>query len=326
MVQNMEPNRYFFLPFHYICEGILRFMIRLSVIIATYNRSAMLMQTLQSLVEQNASRYDWECVVVNNNSTDDTEKCFEEFIAEHSGFNIRMVNEPNQGLSYARNRGFRETEGEYIAILDDDEKIGPDFIDAYIELFDNQSDAMAAGGPIVAEYAARKPRWMSSFTERPIANTMYFGDKVKLFPKGRIPGGGNMAIRRSAIRRYGVFDTSLGYVGETLLGGEESDLFERLEIAGAKYYYVPKAVMYHIIPEQKLTREYLERLSFNIGVSQRKRARYFHRERKVLIVEYCKWVATLAIALWYGITMRFAKAKYLVIMRRCITKGLKSKD
>lgn len=321
----MERNRYFFIPFNYICEGILRFMIRLSVIIATYNRSAMLMQTLQSLVEQNASRYDWECVVVNNNSTDDTEKCFEEFIAEHRGFNIRMVNEQTQGLSYARNRGFRETEGEYIAILDDDERIAPDFIDAYIELFDNQDDAMAAGGPIVAEYASEKPCWMSSFTERPIANTMYFGDKVMPFPKGRIPGGGNMAIRRSAIRRYGVFDTSLGYVGETLIGGEESDLFERLEIAGAKYYYVPKAVMYHIIPPQKLTREYFERLCFNIGVSQRKRARYFHRERKVVVLEYCKWAVTLCIALYYTLTFRMQKAKYLVLMRQCISRGLKQK-
>jgi GT2 family glycosyltransferase len=301
-------------------------MLRLSLVIATYNRAESLLVTLNSVAAQTTPVEQWECIVVNNNSTDDTEKCFEEFITEHSGFNIRMVNEPNQGLSYARNRGFRETTGEYIAILDDDEKISPDFIDAYIELFDNQPDAMAAGGPIVAEYAAQKPCWMSSFTERPIANTMYFGDKVKPFPKGRIPGGGNMAIRRSAIRRYGVFDTSLGYVGETLIGGEESDLFERLEIAGAKYYYVPKAVMYHIIPEQKLTREYLERLSFNIGVSQRKRARYFHRERKVLMIEYCKWIATLAIALWYGLTMRFAKAKYLVIMRQGITRGLKSKD
>lgn len=300
-------------------------MIRLSVVISTYNRSAMLLQTLQSLVEQNVSRYDWECVVVNNNSTDDTVERFEEFVTAHAGFNLRMVNEPSQGLSYARNRGIRETEGEYIVILDDDERISPDFIEAYIELFDTTPDAVAAGGPIVAEYASQKPAWMSPYTERPIANTMYFGDEVKLFPKGRIPGGGNMAIRRSAIRRYGVFDTSLGYVGESLVGGEESDLFERLEIAGAKYYYVPKAVMYHIIPEQKLTKEYFERLCFNIGVSQRRRARYFRRERKVLFMEKVKWVATLAIALFYTLTFRIAKAKYLILMRQCISRGLKHK-
>ena len=308
-----------FIYLHYLNRD---FMIRLSVIISTYNRSALLMQTLQSLVEQNASRYDWECVVVNNNSTDDTAERVEQFIAEHAGFNFKMVNEPNQGLSYARNRGIRESEGEYIAILDDDERIAPDFVDAYIELFDKVEDAVAGGGPIVAEYITEKPSWMSPYTERPIANTMYFGDEMKPFPKGRIPGGGNMAIRRNAIRRYGVFDTSLGYVGEDLVGGEESDLFERLQIAEAKYYYVPKAVMYHIIPKEKLTVEYLRRLSYNVGVSQLRRARYYHRKGRVRLNECGKWLATLVLAAWYGITLQWRKAKYLIIMRYNITRGL----
>ena len=297
-------------------------MVRLSIVIATYNRSAMLMQTLQSVVEQTAPRQEWECVVVNNNSTDDTAEAFEAFATRYPDYNLRMVLETNQGLSYARNRGIRESEGEYIAIVDDDERIAPEFVVSYINLFDNTPDAVAAGGPIVAEYPTGRPRWMSAFTERPIANTMYFGDEVREFPRGRVPGGGNMALRRSAVRRYGVFDTSLGYVGESLVGGEESDLFERLQIAEAKYYYVPKAVMYHIIPKEKLTTEYLSRLSYNVGVSQLRRARYYHRKGRVRAKECVKWLATLALAVWYGITLQWSKAKYLVIMRYNITLGL----
>ena len=155
---------------------------------------------------------------------------------------------------------------------------------------------------------------------------MYFGDKVTLFPAGRIPGGGNMAIRRSAIRRYGVFDTSLGYVGEQLIGGEECDLFERLQIAEAKYYYVPGAVMYHIIPKEKLTQEYLSRLSYNVGVSQLRRARYYHRIGRVKFKECIKWAITIALMAWYGITLQWSKAKYLFIMRRQISRGLWSKN
>ncbi|MBQ5703661.1 MAG: glycosyltransferase family 2 protein [Alistipes sp.] len=297
-------------------------MVRLSIVIATYNRSAMLMQTLQSVVEQTLPREEWECVVVNNNSSDSTATDFEAFAARYPDYNLRMVLEPNQGLSYARNRGIRESEGEYIAIVDDDERIAPEFVASYVALFDQVPDAVAAGGPIVAEYPTGRPRWMSAFTERPIANTMYFGDEVREFPRGRVPGGGNMALRRSAVRRYGVFDTSLGYVGETLIGGEESDLFERLQIAEAKYYYVPKAVMYHIIPKEKLTIEYLSRLSYNVGVSQLRRARYYHRKGRVRAKECVKWLATLALAAWYGITLQWSKAKYLVIMRYNITRGL----
>lgn len=301
-------------------------MLRLSLVIATYNRSALLIGALQSVVAQSAAPEKWECVVVNNNSTDDTVERFGEFAAAHPEFNLRMVTEPNQGLSYARNRGIRESEGEYIAIIDDDERIAPEFIEAYIELFDTVPDAMAAGGPIVAEYQTKKPRWMSRFTERPIANTMYWGDRVKEFPRGRVPGGGNMALRRSAVKRYGVFDTSLGYVGESLLGGEECDLFERLQIAEAKYYYVPKAVMYHIIPERKLTDEYFESLCHNVGKSQVCRARYYHREGYLRRAEIFKWVATLVLAAWYFITLQWGKAKYIVKMRYYISSGIYGKQ
>lgn len=297
-------------------------MVRLSIVIATYNRSAMLMQTLQSVIEQTLPREEWECVVVNNNSTDSTAADFDAFAARYPDYHLRMVLETNQGLSYARNRGIRESEGEYIAIVDDDERIAPEFVASYVALFDDVPDAVAAGGPIVAEYPTGRPRWMSAFTERPIANTMYFGEEVREFPRGRVPGGGNMALRRSAVRRYGVFDTSLGYVGESLVGGEESDLFERLQIAEAKYYYVPKAVMYHIIPKEKLTTEYLRRLSYNVGVSQLRRARYYHRKGRVRLNECGKWLATLVLAAWYGITLQWRKAKYLIIMRYNITRGL----
>ena len=300
-------------------------MLRLSLIVATYNRSASLIRALESVAQQNAPASEWECVVINNNSTDDTQERFAEFAAAHPDLNMRMVTELRQGLSFARNRGIRESEAEYIAIIDDDERISPDFITSYISLFDSTPDAVAAGGPIVAEYPSGRPRWMSHFTERPVANTMYFGEKVRVFPEGRIPGGGNMALRRSAVRRYGVFDTSLGYVGESLIGGEESDLFERLRIAEAKYYYVPKAVMYHIIPPEKLTANYISRLSYNVGVSQLRRAKFYHRVGRVRAMELVKWAVTIVWALWYFVTLQWSKARYLLMLRYNITRGLYSK-
>ena len=300
-------------------------MLRLSLIVATYNRSASLIRALESVAQQNAPASEWECVVINNNSTDDTQERFAEFAAAHPDLNMRMVTELRQGLSFARNRGIRESEAEYIAIIDDDERISPDFITSYISLFDSTPDAVAAGGPIVAEYPSGRPRWMSHFTERPVANTMYFGDKVREFPEGRIPGGGNMALRRSAVRRYGVFDTSLGYVGESLVGGEECDLFERLRIAEAKYYYVPKAVMYHIIPPEKLTASYISRLSYNVGVSQLRRAKFYHRVGRVRAMELVKWAVTIVWALWYFVTLQWSKARYLLMLRYNITRGLYSK-
>ena len=77
-------------------------MIRLSLVIATYNRAASLLDTLKSVVRQNAPVEQWECVVVNNNSTDDTKAVFADFAAAHPTFDLKIVTETKQGLSNAR--------------------------------------------------------------------------------------------------------------------------------------------------------------------------------------------------------------------------------
>lgn len=171
-------------------------MIRLSLIIATYNRAGQMLRALESVVAQDAPASEWECVVVNNNSQDDTRERFAAFAAQHPDINLRMVTETRQGLSHARNRGIAETTGDLIAIIDDDEHINPGFVRAYIAFFDAWPGADAAGGKIIPEYPAGRPDWLSPLTERPIANPLDLGEEVCEFPSGRIPGGGNMAIRR----------------------------------------------------------------------------------------------------------------------------------
>ena len=294
---------------------------RLSLIMATYNRAAEMIRALESVAAQSAAADKWECVVVDNNSTDDTAAIFSEFAENHKDINLRMVREERQGLSHARNRGIAESRGDIIAIIDDDERICPDFIRAYIEAFDAHPEAASGGGRTVAEYPSGRPEWMSRWTEQPIANPLDLGGEIREFGRGRIPCGGNMAVRRSATERYGVFDTSLGRSGASLVGGEESDLFARLARGGEQCIYVPRAVMYHVIPESKLTDEYFDRLAYNIGVTQRRRAEMGGRMFAAGVAEYGKWAVTLAIAAWYAVSGRVAAARRLVRMRRGITAG-----
>ncbi|MBR0394319.1 MAG: glycosyltransferase family 2 protein, partial [Alistipes sp.] len=125
---------------------------KLSLIIATYNRAAWMTRALESVVRQSAERSTWECIVVNNNSTDDTCEQFNHFAAAHSEYNIRMVVEQEQGLSNARNRGIAEAAGDYIAIVDDDETLEDTFIESYIEFFEAFPRAMVAGGAVIPRY------------------------------------------------------------------------------------------------------------------------------------------------------------------------------
>lgn len=295
-------------------------MIRLSLIIPTHNRSERLIAALESVMRQDLPAADWECVVVSNNSTDDTVARFGDFAARYPGLNLRIVTEDGPGVSYARNRGIAETSAPLLVFIDDDERINPGFLRAYADFFDAHPDAVVAGGRIIAEYVTGRPAWLSKYTEMPIANPMDFGDAVRPFPAGRVPGGGNMAFRRSAALRYGGFDPSLGRVGRMLIGGEENDFFERLMRGGETCWYVPGAVMWHIIPPEKLTESYFRRLCYNVGVSQRLRAGMYRRYPKTLLFESLKWGATLLLSL----TMAPRKSLWLIRMRYEISRGLLS--
>lgn len=280
------------------------------------------MTTLRSVAEQSHPATEWECVVVDNNSSDDTRHHVEIFCAEHPALQLHYLFEEKQGLSYARNAGIAASRGEVVAFIDDDERIVEDFVGAYVDFFAEHPEAVAAGGKIVAEYPTGRPTWMSRYTEQPIANPMDFGDKVSRFPSGRIPGGGNMAMHRILLDEVGVFNTSLGRTGKRLIGGEESELFERIADKGYEWYYVPRAVMYHIIPSEKLTEEYFERLALNTGRSQRMRAELRGRVTGLYIREVMKWVATLLLCLVH----RPAQSRYLIRLRRGISKGVFQRD
>lgn len=93
-----------------------------SVIIPTFNRAALLGQTLQSV--RNQTLLDWECIVVDDGSTDETPRLVEALVREDPRF--RLVRQANSSASAARNRGAAEAAGQFLAFLDDDDLFEPD--------------------------------------------------------------------------------------------------------------------------------------------------------------------------------------------------------
>jgi hypothetical protein len=303
-------------------------MLNASIIIATYNRGARLVRTLRSLVAQTLPADEWEAIVVNNNSTDDTAGVFARFLAEEGrALDIRMVDEARQGLSWARNRGIAEARGDIIVMIDDDEEVNPEFLETYRDFFATHPAAVAAGGPMVACYEEVRPQWMSHYTEALAASTIDLGRRVRRFPRGKYPIGGNMAFRREVFDRVGMFDAALGRTGQALLGGEEKDIFGRIAACGGsgrggEIWWVPGAVVDHLIPASRVTDAHFRRLSRMVGVTARLLARGRAGMVRAFVAEAVKWGATMVLAVWFVATLRAAKARYLVIMRAGITSGL----
>ncbi len=299
-------------------------MVRLSFIIATYNRAEGIVATLRTLCRQTLPKESFEVCVTDNNSCDNTAQCIRRFAEENPGMNIVYAFEQKQGLSHARNCAIRHSSGEILVVVDDDELIDPALAQTYLDFFDAHPAAAAAGGAVVPQYGVELPAWFSPYIDELISGSFDLGPKVKLFGPDRYPRGGNFAIRRPMIEKYGDFNVCLGRKGGSVIGGEEKDLLARLRKGGEKLYYVPGAVITHIIPDAKVTDEYFNRITRMVGVSERIRTcsisgwAYLKR----IAVEILKWGATLLLAFGYTLKGAPAKAEYLVRMRWNISRGL----
>ena len=103
-----------------------------SVIIPSYNLGNYLPQTLRSVMDQTFT--DWECLVVENGSTDGSLSIVNEFCASDERF-IPVVFTENQGVAAARNRGLELAEGEFILFLDADDLLSPHYMEAAMAAF-----------------------------------------------------------------------------------------------------------------------------------------------------------------------------------------------
>ena len=239
---------------------------RFSIVIATYKRAHLLAETLRSLSHL-APSAPWEVIVVDNNSPDNTREVVEAAIPAFP-VPLRYAFEKEQGRSAALNHGFRIAEGEIIVTTDDDVWVEPDWLDTIeFGLATKQCDYV--GGRVVPHWESEPPRWIPRTNGRmwAVIALLDYGPNPIRFG-ARVPLGVNMAIRREALERVGGFDTSIGRKAGTLLGQEVREWCMRAHARGLVGYYIPQIVVRHLIPTERMNKEYFRRWFFWRGISR----------------------------------------------------------
>jgi glycosyltransferase involved in cell wall biosynthesis len=237
---------------------------RVSVVVGTRNRAAHLRDLLPSLLALRvAPGLSFEIVVVDNGSCDSTAALVRQLAGEAT-VPLRLVFEPEMGLSMARNRGWREARGEIVAFVDDDAVADADWL---VELVAPYADpgVLGVGGRLFPRHDHRgdarsvDPAWMR----------VYSFDLGPTVRDARTVIGGNMSFRRAVLERLDGFDPLLGRTGRCLLAGDENDLCERarrLRPRG-RIAYQPSAVMWHSMATENLTHELLLLRAYCGGIS-----------------------------------------------------------
>ena len=299
----------------------------ISVIICTYNRDKYIYNVLNSLAENTLPHDRYEIVLVDNNCTDNTRGECDRFVQDHPDVQFRYFVETNQGLSHARNRGIKESAGDTLVYVDDDALVNNGYLKAYADFFEQHPDIDAAGGPIIPKYETEEPAWMNHFTKSLITGYKYLGDSIREFPKNDFPGGGNAAYHASVFEKVGLFNVELGRKGDSLVGAEEKDIFDKMTSQGMRFFYIPDAILYHLIPEKKLTKDYFDRLTYSIGKSERMRTKRIGPAKyaKRLISEGFKWAASIVLCIGHTLMLAPQKGWKLIQFRWNVTKGLLGK-
>ncbi len=296
--------------------------LKISIIICTYNRSKLLLDSLHSLIKDAESPSTYEIIVVDNNSSDNTEVEAQRFIKQNPDYNLHYAKETLQGLSFARNRGIQEAKAPIVAFFDDDVIAGKNLIQNWINFFNSYPQAIGGGGKILVQFDDPRPNWMPEILLSLFGKHNY-GKNIKKYSGGRYPFGGNLVYRKQAFEKAGVFNTDLGRKGNELSGGEEKDLFFRVTQLNDNVYYVPEAYLWHRVGAQRLTKSYVQGQAVGIGksIAVMLQGKPMGEKISKLFSELIKFGASLALLLGYTLIGRMSKGITVLKFRLWVWSG-----
>jgi glycosyltransferase involved in cell wall biosynthesis len=245
---------------------------KISVIIPTLNRDSFLNQCLISLANQDFSVDQYEILVLDNGSTDRTQQITENIIQQNPNHNIRYICEPEPGLLSGRHCGALEAQGEICIFVDDDIEADPDWLNAISESFQDPS-VQLVGGRNLPKYEVPPPSWLEWFWQTHKFGKLLgelslldFGEEVREIDANFI-WGLNFSIRRQALFDLGGFHPDcIAKHLQHFQGDGETGLTIKANETAYKAIYQPQALVWHQVPESRMTYKYFEQRYFYQGV------------------------------------------------------------
>lgn len=224
----------------------------IDICIATFRRPAMLAMLLDALAHQQRRGATLRIIIIDNDLAGTARATAEEFAAD-SRLPVLYQIEPRQNIALARNRALKLCEADGIIFIDDDETPCPGWLAALLDCAE-RTGADVVFGPVDSILPADAPAWAHAVFRKPSRAT------GAAMPYG---GAGNVLLRRSVLALHEQqhwFDPSFG-----LTGGEDTDWFYRLHLAGKRLVWCNEAAASEPVPEARLQLGWARRRAFRGG-------------------------------------------------------------
>ncbi len=239
------------------------------MIICCYNSENRIVPTLAHLVKQDFSHtVNWEIILIDNNSKDNTALVAKEFMAKHaSNAAFRVVSEPKPGLSNARNRGFKSAKYEFALMVDDDNSLSPNYVEGIFRTLSGDPNIGMAGGLGVAALDQPAPDWFEKFSYCFAVGNQHPDETTEL---EHLYGAG-LGLRLSGLDKLksaGFQSLLSDRTGSNLMSGGDTELCFGFRMAGYKLKYIPDITFQHHLPSSRINWNYLRRLFSGFGQSK----------------------------------------------------------
>jgi glycosyltransferase involved in cell wall biosynthesis len=235
----------------------------ITAIICTRNRARQLDLCLRSVLRQTLPREQYEVLVIDNGSSDDTPSV----CAAYAAAGVRCVVEPVPGLSRARNTGWREAQAPVVGYLDDDGQASEGWLQGALSAFHDVKPTPAwAGGPIDLDWHSPRPSWLVESMQECLG-ALDLGNQPRWLELNERLGGGNSFFPRALLAELGGFDERLGRIKTLLLSGEETQLQRRIEARQGRLYYHPAIRMLHDVPQERVQPAFFYRRYYWGGIT-----------------------------------------------------------
>jgi len=211
--------------------------IKISVIVPTYNRSQFLKKVLDSLLSQTLEKPDYEIIVVDDGSKDNTLSFLN---SVNTQCNFRFERQENTGLSAARNHGASFAKGEILLFIDDDIVASPDLIKEHLLSHSSNNKTKAIIGSIKTDRGILNEP-MASFFEYSFRSEY---QRMVMYPEtvdSNDVRGGNLSISKDIFLDLGMFDEEFGRIAN-----EDGEFAYRFEKKGGCFIFNPNAIGYHL--------------------------------------------------------------------------------
>lgn len=235
-----------------------------SVIICSHNpRADYLQATLKSLLKQTLSKKRWELILIDNNSSPPV--CDQ--VPKNTGLKITVIVETKLGLTNARLRGIKISQGALIILVDDDNILEKNYLMEAIKVAKRRKNWGVWSGSAIGRYqSSPDPFWKKFERYLCVRKIHQEQESQSLFDWEAMPHGAGLVIRRKVADLYfrlckkDPARLKLDRAGSRLVSGGDNDIALCSYRAGFKYGVTPKLTLFHLIPSERVLPSYLLRL------------------------------------------------------------------